>query len=147
LEYCGRGLESGEETNLEQHLTVCRECRDFVAAQQAVWSALDGWEAPAISDGFERRLYQRIETPVSWRERLVRPLRPLLARHALPVAAAACLLITAGIVLERPRAATPVSQNPLEISQPELVVHALDDMEMLDTFDRAVRADAAKSQL
>jgi hypothetical protein len=77
----------------------------------------------------------------------VQPFRPLLIRHFLPVSAAACLLITVGIVLERPRAVTPTSQNAqLEISHPELVVHALDEMEMLNNFDRAVRADAAKPQ-
>ena len=147
LEYSGRGLESAEARNLEQHLKSCTGCRDFVAGQRAVWAALDEWEAPAISAEFNRRLYDRIETQVSWWERVVRPLRPLLIRHVLPVSAAACLLITVGIVLERPRAVTPVAQNtPLEISQPELVVHALDDMEMLDNFDRAVRADAARSQ-
>jgi anti-sigma factor RsiW len=131
---------------LEQHLKTCPACRDFVAQQQAVWAALDEWEAAAISAEFDRQLYRRIETQLSWWERRLRPLRPLLVRHALPVAAAACLLVTVWIVLERPRAVTPASQNThLEISQPELVVQALDDMEMLDNLDRAVRADAAKS--
>jgi hypothetical protein len=148
LEYSGRGLESAEAINLEQHLSTCSACREFVAEQQAVWAALDEWEAPAISTEFDRSLYRRIETRTSWWQRLVRPLRPLLIRHVLPVSAAACLLITVGIVLERPRAGTPTPQNTqLEISHPELVVHALDEMEMLDNFDRAVRADAAKSQL
>jgi hypothetical protein len=147
LEYSGRGLESAEAINLEQHLNTCSACRDFVAGQRAVWSVLDEWEAPAISAEFDRRLYHRIETRASWWERVMQPFRPLLIRHLLPVSAAACLLITVGIVLERPRAGTPTSQNTqLEISHPELVVHALDEMEMLNNFDRAVRADAAKPQ-
>jgi hypothetical protein len=148
LEYSRRGLEAAEARSLEQHLKSCTVCRDFVAGQRAVCAALDEWEAPPISAEFNRRLYDRIETQVSWYERLFRPIRPLLIRHALPVSAAACVLITVGIVWERPRAVIPAAQNtPLEISQPELVVHALDDMEMLDNFDRAVRADTAKSQL
>jgi hypothetical protein len=148
LEYSGRGLEAREARNLEQHLKNCTGCRDFVARQRAVWTALDEWESPAISAEFDRRLYDRIETRSSLWERLLRPLRPLLIRQVLPVSVAACLLITVGIMLERPRAVTPAAQNkPLEISQPEMVVHALDDMEMLDKFDRAVRADAARSQL
>src|SRR6516162_9556384 len=97
LEYSGRGLEAAEARSLEQHLKSCTECRDFVAGQRTVWAALGEWEAPAISAEFDRRLYHRVETQVTWWERWFLPLRPLLIRHALPVSAAACMLITVGI--------------------------------------------------
>jgi anti-sigma factor RsiW len=133
---------------LEQHLGGCPACRKFVAGQPAVWAALNSWEPPAVSSDFNRRLYGRIEREIPWWARLFRPLRPLFGWHGLPVAAAACLVITVGIMLQRPSAVPPQPETiQIEVLQPEQVVHALDDLEMLDNFDRAVLADSARPEL
>jgi hypothetical protein len=128
------------------HLEVCARCREALAGQQAVLSALDVWDAPEVSPSFDRRLYERIDRAPAWRERLTgtasNVVRLLLVWRGVPIAAAACLIVTAGIMIER-REITP---NPpgtqLDPAKAEQVVHELDDMDMLGNFDRSVRASA-----
>jgi len=145
LDY-GTGRRAGRIVlEFEQHLKTCAACREAVAGQQTVRSALDLWEMPEISASFNRRLYSRIEQEVGWRERftgfLSRALHVLLVGRGVPVAAAACLIVTAGIMTYRqpkPLVSHPPAQ--VETGAPEQVVHELDDMEMLRNFDRAVPA-------
>src|SRR5437764_13150079 len=86
----GSGKQNAEgTTRLEDHLRTCAACREFCAAQKTVSEALDTWEAPPVSVDFDRRLYQRIQTEVSWWDLLMRPFRPLLVRQGLPIAATA----------------------------------------------------------
>src|SRR5260370_33476006 len=63
---------------------------------------MDSGEAPPVSQDFNRRLYRRIEQEVSVWDMLARPFRPLFVRRGLPVAAAACLLVMAGAVIDQP---------------------------------------------
>lgn len=125
-----------------EHLEACTACREAVAGQQQVRVALDIWEAPAVSLSFNRQLYARIEGPVKWsvrvREALSRPLQILLLWKGVPVAAAAGLLLVAGILLQHQRPVRPFESIAVEGAQPDQVVHALDDMEMLDVFDQSV---------
>jgi len=147
LEY-GSGERGAGSAAFERHLEDCSACQGFVAGRRTVWAALDEWEAPAISTDFNRQLHQRIEQEVTWWDRLFRPLRPMLAWHGLPVAAAAGLVFTVGVMFERPAGVAPQSNTMrVEVFEPEQVVNAIEDLEMLDKFDRAVRADAAKSKL
>jgi anti-sigma factor RsiW len=131
---------------LKQHLAICPACRDVVTGHQAVHASLAQWEAPPVSVDFNLRLYHRIETEVSWLDRLLRPIRPLLVWRAVPVGAAAGLLVVLGIALKQAGPVTSAPPNaPIEIAHPEQVVHALDVMEMLDTLDATGHADAPKS--
>jgi len=144
LAYSAHGLEAAAAAKLEQHVESCRACREFVEKQRAVWLALDGWEAPPVTSDFDQRLYQRLEQSESWRDRWLAPLRVLLVRQGLPVAAAACLIVVAGLVSQRP-ADVPVpkqTQVAVENLQPEQVDHVLDDLQMLGDFTKAARADA-----
>jgi hypothetical protein len=147
LEY-GNGACSPGSAAFARHLEDCSACQGFVAGRRTVWAALDEWEAPAISTDFNRQLHQRIEQEITCWDRLLRPLRPMLAWHGLPVAAAAGLVFTVGVMFERPAEVAPQSNTiRVEVFEPEQVVNAIEDLEMLDKFDRAVRADAAKSKL
>jgi hypothetical protein len=89
---------------------------------------------------FDRRLYARIEQSVPWWTRWLRPLNPLL-RHSVPIAAAAGVIVMAGLLLDRPVAA-PVAPAPqsaqVESLQPEQLQSALDDIEMLRQFNQLV---------
>ena len=80
----------------------------------------------------------------------MRPFRPALLRQGLPIAAAACLVVMAGWLLERPAnvqlAAQPQSAQ-VETLQPDQVEHALDAMHMLGEFNYRVRGDAANSKM
>jgi hypothetical protein len=60
---------------------------------------------------------------------------PLINR-SVPLAAAACLLVLAGVILERPREmAVPEDlAERIESIQPDQVERTLDDMEMLRQF-------------
>jgi anti-sigma factor RsiW len=141
LAYCARKLDPETQTILERHLAACPECREFQKNQETVWQALDAWEAMPVSMDFDRRLYRRIEeeeSRASWWSRLMRPFRPMFApalmTRSVPLAAAACLLMIAGVILERPHdmaAPEDLADARMESIQPDQVESTLDDMEML----------------
>src|ERR1039458_6928836 len=98
LEYTAGRLEAGEATALEAHMGSCARCREFAQSQEVVWQALEAWEAEPVSMDFDRRLFARIEqAPASWWTRLTGQ----AMHHAVPVAAAAGVMILAGVMLER----------------------------------------------
>jgi hypothetical protein len=133
-----------------EHLGSCAACREAVDDQQEVRAALDIWEAPEISVAFNRQLYRRIEEPVKWNERLRAVFsgspRELLLWRGVPVAATAGLVFMAMTLFRQPEPAKPLENVAVEAAQPEQVVHALDDMEMLDAFIQSV-PPPGKSQL
>ena len=141
LEFCARRLPAERAAWLEQHLSACSACRDFVAGQRAVWQALDRWEAPAVAPDFNRRLYQRIAAQTGWRDRWLTPFRALLVRQGLPIAAAACLIVVAGLVSDRPSPVAHSQPATVDNLQPEQVDHVFDDMQMLSDFTRVTRSE------
>jgi hypothetical protein len=156
LDYCTRKLQPESVALLERHIATCDACREFARGQRAVWQALDAWEAAPVSLDFDRRLYHRIEAQVPWWSLLLRPFRlpfdTVTLRRSLHAAAMACLLVVAGIVLERP-AISPVpppkdvAQSQVDSVQPEQVERTLDAMEMLSEFSQHVRTDSPNSKL
>ncbi len=150
LDYCARKLNPEMTATLERHMEVCPSCREFADAQRAVWKALDEWEAIPVSPDFNRRLYARIDREAaSWWQPVLRPFRPLLAIQGLPIAAAACLVIMAGLLLERPAEAPDAGDTGTQVEaiQADQVDRALQDMELLRDFNRKVRADAAEIRM
>jgi anti-sigma factor RsiW len=144
--YCTGKLRGADAAALEQHLKICPTCREWVTDQRGVFEALDAWEAAPVSAEFNRALYARIDQQPSWRDRLFRLLRPPLSLRGLPLAAAACLVMAIGVALQWPHI-KPQPPVPVEVTHPEQVVHALDIMEMLGSFDQAARTEAARSEL
>ena len=142
LAYCARKLDRVSAEPIEEHIRACANCGEFVKAQRAVWEALDSWEAAPVSADFDRRLYRRIEQEVSWWDLLMRPFRPLMVRQGLPIAAAACLLIVAGYIVQRPPETAPAAQQHVEASA-DSVEHAIDDMEFLQQLNHIVRTDSS----
>jgi len=146
LAYSSGTLETESAVRVQRHLESCPACRQFVEKQSAVWEALDLWDAPPVSADFDRRLYQRIEQQVSWWDMLLRPFRPLLQHRSLPIAAAAGVLIMAGILLDRPAirpAAPPQQTAQVDALQPDQVEHAIDEVEMLNQFNHLMRSEPA----
>jgi len=139
-------LTPPEAAKLEPHVESCPVCRKFVENQRAVWRALDVWEAPPVTADFDRRLFQCIEQSESWHDRWIRPLRLLLVRQGLPIAATACLIVVAGLVSQRPaEVAVPrPTQAAVETLQPDQVDHVLDDLQMLGEFTSTARSDAGE---
>ncbi len=109
LDYCARKLDPESLAVLERHIAVCSACRNFTRGQRTVWQAMDAWEAAPVSRDFDRRLYRRIETQVSWWDLLLRPFTTATLRRGLPAAAMTCLLLVAGILLERPAVSPPAA--------------------------------------
>ncbi|HEY1242948.1 MAG TPA: hypothetical protein VGF16_20440 [Bryobacteraceae bacterium] len=147
LAFSENKLEARQAARLSEHLQSCAVCRTVVEQQRAVWEALDVWEAPAITADFDRRLHRAMEQDAGRWNRWLEPLRLLLARQGLPIAAATCLIVVAGVVSHRP-ADSGVSPGPaaarVENLQPEQVEHALDDVQMLGDFTRAARPDTGE---
>ena len=141
LAYCAGKMDPMNSATVEEHLRDCAACAEFVKGQRAVWQALDRWEATPVSADFDRRLYARIEQEVSWWDLVLRPFRPLLVRQGLPIAAAACLVVAAGYIMQRPPEIAPAGQPHVEASA-DSVEHAIDDMEFLQQLNRLVRTDA-----
>jgi anti-sigma factor RsiW len=144
--YASRQLDSAKTALIETHLEACPACREFLDEQSVVWEALDLWEPEPITADFDRRLYQQIDRHVSLWDRMLRPFRPLLIRQGLPLAAAAAALVMAGVFLDRQAVApsVPVRQTAqMEALQPEQMEHALDEVDMLDQFNRLM-ADPSK---
>jgi anti-sigma factor RsiW len=149
LAHASRKLDAERAAVLEQHMAHCPACREYAAAQFAVWDALDAWKAPEVSADFDRRLYQRIDQEVSWWDLLIRPFRPLFAARAVTVAAAACVLIAAGVLLQRPdgTAVIPAPSAQVEPMPADQAANALQEMQMLQEFSSVVRADAAEPRM
>jgi anti-sigma factor RsiW len=152
LAYCARKLDPQTQVTLDRHLAVCPACREFQQNQDAVWQALDAWEAAPVSQDFDRRLYRRIEEETaraSWWSRLMRPFRPMfeapLMSRSVPLAAAACLLVLAGVILERPNNVAVNEEIAAEAIQPDQVERTLDDMEMLQQFRLTQVSDSGNS--
>ncbi|MBS1856386.1 MAG: zf-HC2 domain-containing protein [Acidobacteria bacterium] len=150
LDYCRRRLSPERAAMLENHMQTCTACRGFAERQRAVWEALDGWEAAPVSADFDRRLYRRIEGETSWLERLSGRLRPLLAYRGVPVAAAACLVIAAGLLMERSATPVPTAAVAQKVNvevQPEQVEKALDAMDLISEFNDKVRPEKPQAKL
>ena len=148
LDYAAGRLNAGERQQMAQHIEGCPACSKFAGAQQEVWKALDDWEPAEVSLDFDRRLYARIEQRTPWWKRLMQPLNPVF-RHSVPVAAAAGVVIVAGLLMFRP-ADMPRTPQPkaaqIESLQPEQVENALADMEMLRQFNQLV-PDSAEPKM
>jgi hypothetical protein len=150
LDYCARKLEPESVAILERHIAVCDACREFASGQRAVWEALDAWEAAPVSPDFDTRLYRRIETRASWWELLRRPFQPSTLWRRLPAAAMGCLLVLAGVILQRSAVSPAPALNDtaqVDSVQPEQVERTLDAMEVLSEFSHHLRAETPESKL
>jgi len=148
LAHAARTLDAERAAVLEEHIARCPACREYYAAQVAVWAALDSWDAPPLSADFDRRLYSRIEAAPHWD--FGRFLRPLFGLRALPVAAAACLVLAAAAWLERPGASTPArapQSAAVQALPPDQAENTLQEMEMIQDFSSLVQADSTDPRM
>ncbi len=150
LAHASRNLDAERAAVLEEHLAGCPACREYAAAQFAVWEALDAWEAPEVSAGFDRRLYERIQRESGIFEMLMRPLRLWFAGRLVPAAAAAGLLIAAGIWLEYPNR-TPAAHAPesaeVEALPADQAATALQQIQAMQEFSRMMHSDSADPRM
>jgi anti-sigma factor RsiW len=148
LDYAAGKLNAGARAEIELHMEACSACREFAGGQQMVWQTLEDWEPAEVSLDFDRRLYARIEQDVPWWTRWLTPLNPLF-RHAVPVAAAAGVIIMAGLLINHPSGVSPApAQKTAQVElQPDQVESALADMEMLHQFNQLVPDSATAPKM
>jgi anti-sigma factor RsiW len=118
-----RGEPAAEEAALlDEHLAVCAACAQFVAAQRALWDALD--------DPAEKTPWADLEERVAAAIRAEQPSRgpSVLAAHRwlAPMRTAAAVLLAAGLGV-----AAGVVSSP----RPPKTVYALDDSGVLSMLD------------
>lgn len=141
--YAAGQLDPETARAVELHLGGCAACLSMAADQVAVWKALDEWEAPPVSQDFNRRLYRRIDAGIelSWWERLTRAFRPMPLRQALPLTATAGLLLMAGLLLQHPGPFAPAPAPHGQIVRADQVEKTLDDLDLLRQFGTADSAE------
>ena len=137
LDYSAQKLDQDTLALFERHLMECAECRTFAKSQTSVWEALDSWEAPVVSEDFDRRLYKRIEEHEnsSWWKKLgsMEIFQPFGWKPAVPLLTACATLAVALFVyapVEKP-SLEPNGQPRIESVDLEQAETVLDDMEML----------------
>jgi hypothetical protein len=109
----------------------------MVEAQREVWSALEGFGAPAVSADFNARLYARIAQEQSepawrkWARRIFQPALPVpMWKPAVSLAAAAAVLAIA-LAVRTPEPVQAPKQVRAEMVDIEQVANTLDDLEIL----------------
>ena len=149
LDYCARRLNPDAAAVLERHIALCPRCRRFRDEQETVWRALDSWEALPASREFDGRLYEKIDgaSGAGWWRRLGSPLRPFLVGPAIPVAAAAGLILVASFLFHRSGGFAPPGGPParMEMVDAEQVDKTLEDIEMLDQFGSVLKGEGESS--
>jgi anti-sigma factor RsiW len=149
LAHVSRKLDAERAATLEQHIAACPTCREYAAAQFAVWEALEAWDAPEVSADFDRRLYERIERQPGFAETLLRPLRAFFRVRFVPVAAAG-LLIAAGVWLGYPGRG-PVVNTPqsaeIEALPQDQAATALQQMQTMQEFSKAIHSDSVDPRM
>lgn len=153
LDYCSDRLHREQPelaVEFERHLSQdgCEDCARVVEAQRSVWTALDGFEAPAVSADFDARLWQRIEESEArpwWRRMFDGPAAgwsAMVSWKPAFVTASACAAVFAVMLMVRPDAMrqsggedqpvvtkASVSATAVDFDQVE---KALDDIDMLN---------------
>ncbi|MFN0100594.1 MAG: zf-HC2 domain-containing protein [Bryobacteraceae bacterium] len=151
LDYCARSLDPERQAMLEKHMENCAHCREMASAQSEVWSAMDLYDAEAISADFDRKLYGRIEEfdldKVSSWERFWAPVREYLQgrpglKPVLSVAAASAVLAFVFVIQSDVSQPVVEPAAAIDVREVEQAERALEDIEMLRQFDVAVPADS-----
>jgi hypothetical protein len=135
-------LDSRVDAEFEQHLAECAACRSEASAQAGLWRALDAWQPEPVSADFDRRLYQRLEAELSWWDRVTRGLRTAFAGRAIPVTAAAALMIATGLWVTQPgNPPNPAPRAQVQVNDTEQADRVLEDMEAMREFSGLLRAE------
>jgi anti-sigma factor RsiW len=145
LSYSARRLSPENAAAFEAHMESCPACREFRDSQSALWETLDRWEARPVSLDFDRRLYRRIEEQEreNWWTRIFGSGRPGFLRPALPLAAAACLVLVVGFIIDNPVRIAPRVETP-RVQEVEQLEQTLDDLDMLRQFNLVLPATTDK---
>jgi anti-sigma factor RsiW len=134
IDYLGGTLDPARSSDLQQHVRDCPDCRRLLE----VWDRLDDWQAPAVAEDFDQRLYARIarESRLPWWRRALLPSASLSIwrpfwKPAIPLAAACAVLALAFLVRTPEPISTGEKVTHFDKADVEQVEQALDDLELL----------------
>ena len=129
--YFERTLDSERAIELERHMGTCAECRGLAG----VWTTLDEWKAPEVSEDFDARLYARIsqESAAPWWS--VAGLKRMLTgeswwKPVLPLAAG-CAVLALALMIRTPEPVPAGTKAKLGSVNIEQVEQALEDLDLL----------------
>ena len=121
----------------------------MTASQQAVWDALDQWEADPVSVDFDRRLYAKIEQRGTgvW-ARLTGWTWGVNFRPAFTLGAA-CATVVFALLLRGPMMNVSENADPaprIEAAEIEQAEQALEDMDMLNKLGVVAMSTEGKQE-
>lgn len=144
-------LTPAEQETLERHIDECAGCRRLADEQKAVWSALDAWTVPTVSENFDQRLHARIAVEARrpwWKCEWDSLSHGRFSwKPVLPVAAA-CVALFGVFLVHNPVSLGTSRTAPAAVIQTQdaqkvdvdQVERALDDIDMLNQLDAPVTA-------
>jgi len=137
MDYCAGTLEADRLTEFERHMEACGDCGRFTVQQRDLWDSLDRWTPNPVSPDFDARLYAKIAQEEAgplwqqWWRRISRPAVPFMAWKPAVSLAAACAVLTLGLLVRIPGLNDPSAQIKPEKVDIEQVERTLDDLDML----------------
>lgn len=138
VDYCAGRLDARAGAEVKAHLAACAACSQFVISQSAAWNALDAYEAPPVSAGFDRKLWERIEEAERRRGFWAGWWAAAFRRPVLAFALAVVFIIGAvSLSFTRPAPPPPI-QATLDAGRME---RALDDLDMLQQLSKLANGD------
>ena len=129
--YLDGELSADEREAFGKHLESCSDCRRELADQERLWTFLGSFEEDQVSVGLTRRI---LESTVGPRRKRGRSHR---LRWAVPVAAAASLLVAAG-VWHHFNTPPVLDEKTVAVIEKLDVLENLDILEDLDLLQAAV---------
>jgi hypothetical protein len=129
--------ETGERGAVDAHLAACERCRaDFEALQRAL-ANFRSLTVPEPDEGFEARMWQRVQSRLDSRARS--GWRTFFSPARLAVAGAMAVLVIAAFVIgrswPRPEVVAPVTSAAAEVGDDSVLLVAV-----IDHLDRSERA-------
>jgi len=140
LDYALGRLAPQQSAMVAEHASECDDCAAALLEYSSVSDALELWEAPPVSAHFNRRLRGRIESaaPAQWYARVAEGFRFRSLKTAIPVAAAA-LVIVAGFLFDHPSGmVSPAVPGRVSAAEADQAERTLDDLQLIRQFDAAV---------
>jgi anti-sigma factor RsiW len=150
LDYAAGRLNRAQASVFEAHAEHCARCAAMRMSQAAVWQSLDEWKAAAVSDGFNRELWRRIDEDArqsSWTRELAAALQFSFWKRLAPLAVAMAVIVTAFVFDHSGKQPGRIQSNsPSSIvvtaSEADQLDRALDDIQLLHEVDAATAAPA-----
>jgi hypothetical protein len=149
VDFVAGKLDPASAVSLQRHAADCALCQEFLAAQAAVWAALEADAAPEVSATFDAELYRKIaavDTESWWKRAWRRIADPVTHSFARPAAAlsVAMTVMLAVVLMRTPQPELPApaaGQNAVLLNADlDAIEETLNDLEMLQALGELPRA-------